>query len=71
MKERKEMNLKAITNLALLCKLCATEEKFELIECEDEYVFKEGILYLVIGDSLIYAFHRLNDMAQYDIKELK
>ena len=62
------MNLTVITNLALLCKLCASEEKFTLIgDYADEYLFKEGQLMLVTVNGLVNVHHKFNDIIKMNI----
>ena len=74
LKERKEMNLKTITNLALLCKLCATEEEFYLDKSMvSKYKFENGILMVILDthiEKTIMSYFTFNDLINKDIKEV-
>ena len=65
------MNLKVITNLAKLCELCASEEKFSLQGLYD-YRFQNGILMIYRhNNKLVPVNFRINDLINFDIKVVK
>jgi hypothetical protein len=73
LKERKEMNLKVVRNLALLCKLCASEEEFTIVG-NKKYKFDNGILNIYADkfESWLPVYFSFNDLVnKADIKELE
>ena len=65
------MNLKVTSNLELLSKLCASEEKFSLQGLYD-YRFQNGILMIYRhNNKLVPVNFRINDLINFDIKVVK